>query len=133
MKKYLMLFIVVTLIASCGEKHLHIRKIPCDGAVTFNNQGTLNGTYLQLFYAVDAHRVGHEEIIAAVRRTADSVFKATEKKFYSRVTCTFLEESGKLKEIKDCSVTDSHNVFSGEHKSILIICRDKNGKSEERL
>lgn len=84
-----------------------------------------------MFYAVDANQTGKDEIISAVHRTADSVFKATAKRKYSRVTCAFLEENEKLKKIKDCGVMDSHNVFSSEHKSILVVYRDKNGSSGE--
>ena len=127
MKKYIIL--VSILFVGCTAKKVSIRKIPCDNIFKYNNAGTLNGTYLTLYYAVD-----YSDTIpfGAIRMAVDTIGKRVEMEKYAGFVCWFLKESSKLKEIHDCDITDSHNVSSDEHQAVAIFMYDAhNGAIKE--
>jgi hypothetical protein len=131
MKNYLTLTIIVIIIASCNsKKESTIRKIPCENSFTYNNAGTLNGTYLTLYYAVD---YSDSIPIKKIRYAVDSIFKNIETKNYSGFVCWFLKESDELEKIKNCEITDSHNVSSSEHKALVLFMYDTQRKELQEI
>ena len=131
MKKYSIIIIGVMLSISCNsKKKVTIRKIPCENMFTYNNAGTLNGTYLTLYYAVD---YSDTVPINTIRSSVDTVFKKIDMSKYSGFVCWFLKESSELKKIKNCDITDSHNISSDEHKAIILFTYNTQKKSLEEI
>jgi len=131
MKFFLILIVILLLLNSCNsKKEVTIRKIPCENIFTYNNAGTLNGTYLTLYYAVD---YSDTIPINTIRSSVDTVFKKVDISMYSGFVCWFLKESSELKKIKNCDITDSHNISSDEHKVITLFTYNAQKKSLEEI
>ncbi len=131
MRKYLIIILCVKALASCGiKKENTIRKIPCENNFTYDNAGTLDGTYLTLYYAVD---YSDSVPIEKIRYAVDSVFKKIDMSKYSGFVCWFLKESEELKMIKNCEITDSHNISSSEHKALVLFMYDTRQKALQQI
>ena len=129
MKKYTILLMV--FFVSCNaKKEISIRKIPCENVFTYNNTGTLNGTYLTLYYAVD---YSDSIPVKTIRSSVDTIFKNVNMTKYAGFVCWFLKESSELKKIQNCDITDSHNISSDEHKALVIFMYDTQSKSLEEI
>jgi hypothetical protein len=131
MKKCSILIIGLILLISCNsKKEVTIRKIPCENIFTYNHAGTLNGTYLTLYFAVEYSDTIPIQII---RTSVDTVFKSLDISKYSGFVCWFLKESSELKKIKNCDITDSHNISSDQHKAIILFTYNTEKKSLEEI
>jgi hypothetical protein len=129
MKKHLI--IIIIFIVSCSiKKEYSFRKIPCENCFTYNNSGTLNGTYLTLYYAVN---YSDSIPLKNIRATFDTIFNTIDIKKYAGVVCWFLKESEELQKIRNCDITDSHNISSDEHKVTILFMYDANTKSLQEI
>jgi hypothetical protein len=122
MKVYYLILILI--VASCNDKKANsIREIPCTNQFTYDNAGTLNGTYLTKYYAVEYENLD-SSVMKTIRLAYDSVVKSVKLSNYSGFVCWFLKESEALKTIKNCEITDSHNISSDEHQPIVLFSYD---------
>ena len=129
MKKHIIL--IAAFFASCNiKKEYTIRKIPCENRRTYNNVGTLNGTYLTLYYAVD---FSDSVPLKEVRHSVDTIFKKVDIEKYAGFVCWFLKESEELQKIKNCDITDSHNISSDEHKTVALFMYDIQKKTLQEI
>ena len=111
-----LLSVLTVFIASCHQQDcLVIRKIPCDWVVERNEEGSLSLVSLTVYYAVN---YSGKLPAKAIRESVDTILAGIDMSRYDQVTCQFYKESGPLKRIKNCDITDSHNIVSADHKVI---------------